>query len=136
MGKCEIRGNHMYCDQEDQGSETETTSITQDYSFPCDLSEANNFNLHLNFTGSASIGIKLIDGDIGQAGMLIIHNKTHSIDKTKITYERGGIPGNVLLPNGSLSDFTTALNSYDVISYYILSETQIMLSQSLNFVQT
>ena len=95
-------------------------------SLTLDLSSNNNH--HLTTTSNIAT-INLTNPIIGQSGHLVIKNSnanTHSI-----TWQiGGGNTGYIKWQGGSAPTMSTASGSYDIVSYYCYSTTEILLASS------
>lgn len=103
-----------------------TIDTTNNTSITCNLSYTNNH--HITTTSNIST-INLTNPVIGQAGHIIIKNSdsnTHSI-----TWKvGGGNTGYIKWQSGSAPTLTTSSGSYDIISYYIFTTTEILMASS------
>jgi len=97
-----------------------STSLTLDLS--------SNNNHHLTTTANIAT-INLTNPIIGQSGHIVIKNSnsnTHSI-----TWQiGGGNTGYIKWQGGSAPTMSTTSGSYDIVSYYCYSATEILLASS------
>ena len=95
--------------------------------YTCELNNHNTF--HIESGSSITGNINLTNPIVGQTGHILIKNtaaNTHSI-----TWQiGGGNTGYIKWQGGSAPTMSTTSGSYDIISYYCYSSTEILLASS------
>jgi hypothetical protein len=104
-----------------------TTNVT---SITCNLSETNNH--HITTTADLAT-VNLTNPVVGQSGHIVIKNgdaNTHSV-----TWQiGGGNTGYIKWQSGTAPTLTSTSGSYDIISYYCFTTTEILMATSTNHV--
>jgi len=99
------------------------------YNYTCDLRNYNNF--HIETGSSISGNINLQNPIIGQSGHIIIKNSNAIDPAHSITWQiSGGNTSYIKWQGGSAPTMSTTSGSYDIVSYYCYSTTEILLASS------
>ena len=91
--------------------------------FTIDFSVNNNFLLNAN--GAYSIVATISAAEVGQSGIITIINQTATT--------AAALPVNMLTPNGAGIAWDNIVGHVSLLSYYIISDTQITVNYIGNF---